>query len=282
GEVADLDRLQSAFRGAQVVVHLAGRAHVRRDGAPDPLAAYRAANVELTRRSLQAARDAGAFLFLLASSAKAIGERSVAPWSEQTPPKPQDSYGLSKLEAERAVAEEGRQLGMGTIALRFPLIYGPGMRANMLRLFDALARGVPLPLGAIHNQRSLLYVGNACAAIEAAIRSGPGQSGLYHVSDGQDLSTPELVRSVAAALGRRARLFPVPVSLFQLAGRIGDALSRWWDVPMTTAAVERLTGSLQLDISLIRSRLGYTPPFSVAQGLEATAAWYWRRNQEVA
>jgi UDP-glucose 4-epimerase len=266
--------LRAAFAGATSVVHLAGRAHVIREHAEAPLGAYRAANVELTRAALQAAVDAGCSTFVLASSVKAIGERNDSPWNEDSPAAPADPYGVSKLEAEALVIAEGARLGIRTVVLRFPLIYGPGMRANMLRLFRAVDRGIPLPFGAIANGRSLLFVGNAAAAVGLALDRADAGSGLYFVSDGQDLSTPELAREVAVALGRPARLVPVPPLLFNLAGRLGDGIASLVPWPLTSGAVRRLQDSLTVDITRIRARLGYEPPFSVLQGLALTASWY--------
>jgi UDP-glucose 4-epimerase len=269
--VADL---RGAFAGAHAVVHLAARAHLMQDPAGDPLTAYREANVALTRTALQAAALAGCRRFIFASSVKAMGERTTAPWNEDTPPHPTDPYGISKLEAEQVVREEGTRLGIQTLSIRLPAIYGPGMRANMLRLFAAVARGVPLPLGAIANRRSLLFVGNAAAVLEATVAADQTPSPCYLVSDGEDVSTPELVRAIAHAVGRRARLIGVPLPLFRLAGRIGDRLPPWLPWPMTSTRVQRLMDSLQVDSSRIRRELGFLPPYSLEDGMRETAAWY--------
>ncbi|HXG45168.1 MAG TPA: NAD-dependent epimerase/dehydratase family protein [Gemmatimonadales bacterium] len=271
---SDLGSLRRALAGVEVLVHLAGRAHVLRDRAVDAAGVYHSTNAELTRQVLEAAAAAGVRGFVFASSVKAVGERSGSPWSESVAPHPAGPYGRSKLEAERIVAARGAQLGLRTVILRFPLIYGPGMRANMLRLFRAIDRGVPLPLGRVRNQRSLLYVGNAAAAIEAALRHPEAGSDIYFVSDGRDLSTPELIRAIGAALGRPARLLAVPAGWLRLGGRAGDQLARFLPWPYTSATVERLLGSLQVDITRIRERLGYSPPFTLEDGLRATAEWY--------
>lgn len=266
--------LRAAFAGATAVVHLAARAHRMQDPVDDPLPAYREANVELTRSALQAAAGAGCSDFVFASSVKAVGECTTLPWTEATPPRPTDPYGASKLEAEQVVAAEGARLGLRTVILRFPAMYGPGMRANMLRLFDAVARGVPLPLGAIRNRRSLLFVGNAAAALEAAMTANGTPSPCYFVSDGTDVSTPELVRAIARAVGRRSRLIPVPPALFRLAGRIGDGVAPWLPWPVTSIRVERLMGSLQIDSSRVRRELEFVPPYSLEEGMRETAVWY--------
>ncbi len=279
---ANTEALRSAFGGAHAVLHLAGRAHVLRDAVGDPLAAYRTANVEAARRALEAAAAAGATCFILASSVKAMGERTDAPWTEQSEARPLDPYGVSKLEAEAVVAEEGKRFGLRTVSFRLPLIYGPGMKANMLRLFGAVDRGLPLPFGAIENRRSLLFVGNAAAAFEAALRAGGAGSGLYLLSDGTDLSTGALVRGIAEALGRPARLLPIPQHLFTLAGWLGDGIASLVAWPLTSATVQRLTDSLQVDCGLARRELGFDPPYSVEAGLRETAAWYRSRGTDTA
>jgi UDP-glucose 4-epimerase len=240
---------------------------------PEPLAAFRAANVENTRRALEGAAAAGCRAFVFASSVKAVGERSLAPWTEDTPPHPVDPYGVSKLEAEQLVAREGARLGIRTVSLRFPAIYGPGMRANMLRLFRAVARGVPLPFGRIANRRSLLFVGNAAAVLEVVMTRPAAGNGCYFVSDEHDVSTPDLIRAIAKAVGRKPRLMPVPPSLFRLAGRIGDRVPHVIPFPLTSNRVQRLMDSLQVDTRRIRRDLGFTPPYSMESGMRETAAW---------
>ena len=273
---ASVSELAEAFGGAALCAPgWTGPRHGGREG--DPLAVYRAANVEATRRALEGAAVAGCHAFVFASSVKAVGERTTAPWTEDTSPAPTDPYGVSKLEAERVVADEGARLGLGTVSIRFPAIYGPGMRANMLRLFGAIARGIPLPLGAIDNRRSLLFVGNAAAVLETVMTRADTGTGCYFVSDEQDVSTPELVRAIARAVGRQPRLIPVPPELFRLAGRIGDTLPRWLPWPVTSARVQRLMDSLQVDPTRVRIELGFRPPYSMDEGMRETAAWYASR-----
>jgi len=269
--VADL---RSAFGGADAVVHLAARAHVLHEMSADAEAIYHTANVELTRLALHAAADTGCTRFVYSSSVKAVGEWSDRPWTEATPPRPADVYGRSKLEAERVATEESRRLGLRTMILRFPAIYGPEMRANMRRLFRTVDRGIPLPFAAVANRRSLLYVGNACAAIERSLITGLEGPEVFFVSDGHDVSTADLIRAVAGALGRPARLFSVPSAAIRLAGRLGDRLAWMRRPPLTSSTVERLLGSLQVDISRIRALLGYTPPFTFEEGIRLTAEWF--------
>jgi nucleoside-diphosphate-sugar epimerase len=271
---ASVQEWTAACEGCDTILHLAARAHVMENGAGDPLAQYRAANVEVTRRALEGAAAGGCRAFIFASSVKAMGERTTVPWTEDTPPAPVDPYGLSKLEAEAVVAEGGKRLGLRTVSLRFPALYGPGMRANMLRLFRAVARGTPLPLGSVNNRRSFLFAGNAAAALEALMLHAGNLRPHYLVSDGGEVSTPELIRAIARALGRPPRLIPVPPTLFRLAGRVGDRLPAWFPWPMNSARVQRLMDSLQVDSARIRNELGFTPPYSMAEGMRETARWF--------
>jgi len=278
GEGADDQTWRQALSGTHAVVHLAGRAHVMREADADPATAYHAANVALTRQVLTAAADSGCRLFVFASSVKAIGESSKSPLTEEAVPQPEDDYGRTKLGAEQLVRTLGPRLGMRTVVLRLPLVYGPGMRANMLRLFSLVDRGVPLPFAGVRNRRSLLFVGNATAAIECCLRSQGSGSETYHLSDGDDLSTPDLVRAIAAALGRPAHLFPIPTRLLVVAARVTTLLPVWTGLPGIGGALQRLVTSLQVDSTRIRTTLGFAPPYSVEAGLAETAAWYRARS----
>jgi nucleoside-diphosphate-sugar epimerase len=273
----DREGLSRALAGADAVVHLAARVHVMRDAAAEPLAEFRRVNVEGTRAVLEEAIRAGARRFVFASSVKALGEGGDAVLTDDTPPAPADPYGVSKLEAERVVRELADAARVHAPILRFPLVYGPGVRANFLRLLQLIDRGVPLPFGLVRNRRSALYAGNAAAAVVAALESPAAARGTFLVSDGDDVSTPELVRRIARALGRPARLLPVPPALFAAGGRVGDLLARLVPFPLTSAAVHRLLGSLAVDSSRLARLTGFAPPFTVEQGLAATAAWYRTR-----
>jgi nucleoside-diphosphate-sugar epimerase len=268
----DISAIQSAVQGASAVVHLAARVHVMREHANDPLAAFRAVNTAGTRTLANAAADAGVRTFLFASSVKAVGEGNAQPWTEDVTPAPRNPYGVSKLEAERALMEITRDTGMSTISVRMPLVYGPGVRANFMQLFRWVDGGIPLPLKGVQNRRSMIYVENVAAAFVALVERTAGAE-VFFASDGTDLSTTELIQRIAAALNRRARLFHTPVTGLRLAGRIGDSLARLFPFPVTTAALDRLFGSLSVDSSRLRQITGPLP-FSVEQGLAATAQWY--------
>ena len=208
-DLHDRQGVRKALRGVDTVIHLAARVHISHEVASDPLAEFRRVNVDGTRLLLEDAIAAGITRFLLISSIKAMGESNDEPWTEATPPQPADPYGISKLEAEMVVREMAQQAGIHAPILRLPLVYGAGMRANMLRLFRAVDRRLPLPFGAVRNRRSLIYCGNVVAAIHAALVCEKAADQLFLVSDGRDLSTPELIRAIAKELGRPAILLPV-------------------------------------------------------------------------
>lgn len=279
-DLGDAAAAARAVAGVEAVVHLAARVHVMRDTAADPLAEFRRVNVEGTRVLLDAAIAAGVRSFVLASSAKAMGEWTDAPWTEETEPRPADPYGVSKLEAERLVLERAAGTGTAATVLRLPLIYGPGVRANVLRLFDLVWRGMPLPFRGIDNRRTLLFSGNAAAAVEAVLGSPAAAGETFFVSDGRSVSTPMLVRMIAAALGKPARLVPLPLGLLRVSAKLGDVLARAIPFPLTSAAVARLTGSLEVDSSRLTRLTGFRPPYTMEQGLAETAAWY-RSTREV-
>jgi nucleoside-diphosphate-sugar epimerase len=274
----DREGMRRALAGVDAVVHLAARVHVMRDAAADPLAEFRRVNVDGTRALLEEAIQAGARRFLYASSVKALGEGGDAVLTDDTPPAPADPYGISKVEAETVVRELADAAGVHAPILRFPLVYGPGVRANFLKLLQLVDRGIPLPFGLVRNRRSMVYVENAAAAVVAALESPAAARESFLVSDGEDLSTPELVRRIARALGRPARLIPIPPALFAAGGRVGDLLARALPFPLTSAAVHRLLGSLAVDSSRLARLTGFAPPFTVDQGLAATAAWYRGRT----
>lgn len=273
-DLADRTSIREAMRGVDVVVHLAARVHVMDEHAADPEAEFRRVNVGGTQLLLEEAGEQGIGLFVLTSSVKAVGERSAVPWTEATVPAPVDPYGRSKLEAEKAVEEASGRVGFPSAILRLPLVYGTGVRANFLKLFRAVDRGLPLPFGAITNARSVVYSGNVAAAISGLCAQRPSGSELFMVSDGLPVSTPELVRKIATALGRPSRLVPVPAAMFELAGRIGDAVDRVVSSPWTSAHVQRLLGSLAIDSSKLVDWVDGWPPFSTDEGLQRTARWF--------
>ena len=266
GDIGAHTDWSAALEGVNQVVHLAARVHIERDSSRAPLAEYRGVNVEGTRRLARMAAERGVRRFVFLSSAKVNGEVTRTPCKEADPPRPEGAYAVSKWEAEQALMQLGPETGIEWVILRPPLVYGPGVRANFLKLMRAVAAGIPLPLASIDNRRSLLYLGNLVDAIRTCLEHPDACDRTFLVSDGDDLSTPGLIRRLAQALGGPSRLLPMPVALLSLAGAMTGK----------SAAVERLVGSLQLDSTAIRETLGWTPPFSVDQGLQETARWFRR------
>lgn len=261
GEIGPATDWSGALDGVDVVVHCAARAHVLLQPGEDDLGICRRINVEGTRGLALAAARAGVRRLVHVSSIKALGERSRpgAPLRADSPPHPEDAYGLSKWEAEQALAAIAASTGLQTVVVRPPLVYGPGVRANFRRLIQAVARGVPLPLGSVDNRRSMVALDNLTDLLAICV-DHPGASGQsFLVSDGEDLSTPELIRRLATALGRPARLLPCPPAWLRLAGRLSGR----------PAMVERLIGDLQVDIGHTTKALHWTPRVPVQQGLQS-------------
>lgn len=262
GDLRNVPALAAALANCDAVVHLAARVHVMHDTADDPLAIFRATNTDATLNLARQAAQAGVKRFVFVSSIKVNGEGRDAAYRETDALAPEDAYAISKWEAEQGLQRIAQETGLEIVILRPPLVYGPGVRANFRRLIDAVAGGWPLPLGAIRNRRSLLYLGNFVDAIRVCVEHPAAAGQTFLLDDGQPVSTPELVRAVARAMGRPARLLAVPVGMLEFTGALLGKRT----------AVARLTGSLWVDSSFIRTRLGWTPPYSMAAGLAATVA----------
>jgi nucleoside-diphosphate-sugar epimerase len=259
----------AALEGVDAVVHLAARVHVLRERARDPLAAFRQTNVEgtlqLARAAARAAARAGVGRLVFLSSVKALGERSPdGPLTDASPAGPEDPYGISKCEAEAGLRQIADRLQLEVTILRPPLVYGPGVKGNFHALLKLVDRRVPLPFKAVTNRRSLLFLGNLVDAIVLCLEAPTAANRTYLLRDGEDLSIPELLRRLAGALDRPAPLFAVPERALRL---VAAGLGRGADAG-------RLLDCLTVDDSRIRGELGWNPPFSVAQGLAATAEWF--------
>jgi nucleoside-diphosphate-sugar epimerase len=253
-----------ALAGVEVVVHLAARVHVMNDKADDPLVEFRRVNVDGTLNLARQAAAAGVRRFVFISSIKVNGEATSPqrPFSADDPAAPLDPYGISKMEAENGLHEIAGKSGMEVVIIRPPLVYGPGVKANFSALTRAVQRGWPLPLGRVNNRRSLVALDNLVDFIMTCSSHPLAANQVFLVSDGHDLSVAELVRGLARAAGVPARLLPVPV----WALRAGALLTG------KEAAIERLCGNLQVDISKARSLLGWVPPVSVDEGLRRAVA----------
>ncbi|MEO7361474.1 MAG: SDR family oxidoreductase, partial [Gemmatimonadaceae bacterium] len=248
----------AALIGMHSVVHLAARVHVMNETAHDPLEEFRRVNVEGTLALARQAAAAGVRRFVFLSSIKVNGETGT--FSERDAPNPRDAYGVSKLEAERGLQAVGAATGMQIVVIRPPLVYGHGVRANFRALIRLVERGVPLPLGAVRNQRSFVAVQNLASCIRTCVTHPDAADQTFLVSDGHDLSTTELLQRMARALGKPSRLIPVPPAILEFcAALIGRQ-----------AVAQRLLGSLQLDITKARELLGWTPAMSVDEALRAT------------
>ncbi len=253
------------LEGVDCVVHLAARVHVLDETSKEPYAAFRRTNVTGTARLASACVEAGVGRFIYLSSVGVHGAKSfVQPLSESSPLSPHNDYSRSKLEAEQALAEIGRGAPLEIVILRPPLVYGPGAPGNFARLMRLVERGVPLPFGAVDNRRSLLYLGNLVDAIALCLAHPAAANQTYLVSDGEDVSTPELIRLLAARMGRQGRLLRVPTALMELGGKLVGR----------GAEVQRLLGSLVVDSGKIRRELGWRPPFTLDEGLAETVRWY--------
>ncbi|MEO8342476.1 MAG: SDR family oxidoreductase [Gallionella sp.] len=255
-----------ALRGVDTVIHLAARVHVMKDKAADPLTEFFKVNLYGTSNLAQQAASAGVKRFVYVSSIKVNGEQTTEerPFVESDVPDPQDPYAISKLQAEQDLQRIAQETGLEVVIVRPPLVYGSGVKGNFIRLLTAIDKGIPLPLAGAHNLRSLVYVGNlvdaliACATHPAAI----GQT--YLVSDGEDVSTAMLVEKIAHAFGHNNRSFYFPPDILRA---VSAVLGR-------AEQVDRLFGSLRVSDAKIRSELGWVPPYTLEQGLRATADWY--------
>lgn len=256
----------AALSSIDVVVHLAARVHVMHEGSEDPLAEFRRVNVRGTEHLARSAVASGVKRLVYVSSIKVNGEatRGGQKYAEADAVAPQDPYGISKWEAEQVLHRVARETGLKIVIVRPPLVYGPGVKGNFAQMLGVLGKGVPLPLASVTNLRSLVYVGNLVDALIACATNPAAAGQTYLVSDGEDISTPDLLRVLATGMGVHPRLFPFsPMFLKKLAHILGRA-----------GQADRLLGSLRVDSGKIRRELNWVPPYSLQQGLRATAEWY--------
>jgi UDP-glucose 4-epimerase len=263
GELEPATNWSVALEGVSLIVHCAARVHIMQESATDPLEEFRRINVQSTLNLARQAVAARVLRFVFVSSIKVNGEATQLGrlFTADDTPAPLDAYGVSKMETEQGLREITRQTGMEVVIIRPPLVYGPGVKANFATMMRWLNRGVPLPLGAIHNQRSLVALDNLVDLIVTCFTHPAAANQTFLVSDGEDVSTTDLLRRLGQALGCPARLIPVPVSWLKL---LSAAVGKQ-DV------AQRLCGSLQVDISKTRRLLGWTPPLSLDEGLKKAA-----------
>jgi nucleoside-diphosphate-sugar epimerase len=265
GSISGETDWSEALQDVDAVVHLAARVHVLNENAPGSEAEFEKVNVDGTTNLARQAAKAGVSRFVFISSIGVHGQSSgEVPFSADDLLEPHNQYSQSKYRAELALKKVCAETGMEAVVVRPPLVYGPGDGANFLRLMKWVDSGIPLPLGALKNLRSPVFVGNLCDLIFRCLKNPAAAEQVFLVSDDRDVSTPDLLRMVASNMGKPARLFPVPKSILRLAGWV---LGRSGDIT-------RLCGSLQLDISHTKETLGWTPPFTLEAGIEKTVQAY--------
>ncbi|MCX7258588.1 MAG: SDR family oxidoreductase [Polaromonas sp.] len=263
GELEPSADCSTALADISLLVHCAARVHVMADTAANPLAEFRRVNVEGTLNLARQAAAAGVRRFVFISSVKVNGETTQPghPFTAGDAPAPLDPYGISKREAEQGLRQIAAETGMEVVIIRPPLVYGPGVKANFAAMMRWLQRGVPLPLGAIDNRRSLVALDNLVDLIITCISHPAAANQTFLASDGEDVSTSELLRRMGRAMGRPARLLPVPAGLLKLAATLVGKPDM----------AQRLCGSLQVDIEKTRQLLGWSPPLTLDQGLKKAA-----------
>lgn len=268
--LSELGPLNERLNSIETIVHCAARAHIMKDEMADPLAEYRKVNVEGTLNLAHQAAVAGVRRFVFISSIKVNGEQTPLgrPYSAEDVAAPEDPYGVSKREAEQALQQLAEDTGMELVIIRPPLVYGPGVKGNFASMIRLVEKGVPMPLGAVHNKRSLVGLDNLVDLIIMCIDHPAAANQVFLAGDGHDLSTTELLRGVAEAVGRPIRLIPVPEGLLMFAASV---LGK-------KAMAQRLLGSLQVDISKARNVLGWQPPVSVDEGLARAVADRWEQS----
>lgn len=267
-EIGEIDQgtdWGSALEQVSTVIHLAARVHVFQDTAEDPLTAFRNVNVEGTKQLARFAVEKGVKRLVYVSSIGVNGSYTDgSPFTEAYPAAPYSFYTISKHEAEQSLRDIAAQTGLEVVILRPPIVYGPRNPGNFLRLLKLVQNGLPLPVASIKNRRSMIYLGNLLDALIVSAQHHDAGGETYLVGDGGFVTTPQLIRDIARLMNKPARLWPFPPALLRLAGRVtGRSLE-----------VERLIGSLEIDSSKIRCELGWTPPYSMEQGLAETVHWF--------
>ncbi len=262
-DLDDVIDLTEPLKDVDVVIHLAARVHMMTDKHIDPLAEYRRVNVESTMNLARQAASLGVKRFIFVSSIKVNGEltRKDMLFKADDNPNPQDPYGVSKLEAEAGLMRLAKETGMEVVIVRPPLVYGPGVKANFLSMIRVLDRGIPLPFGRVNNKRSLVFVDNLVDLLVRVIDHPKAAGQVFLVSDDHDVSTTALLKSISSALGKKAKLIPVPLFI----------LKAIFYLITKTGLSQRLLGSLGLDISKTKELLNWNAPVSFEEGISRTA-----------
>lgn len=262
GEIDGDTDWAEALKHVDAVIHLAARVHVMNEHSINPLAEFRKVNVGGTRRLADSAAKAGIKRFIYVSSVKVNGEQTRLPFTELDEPNPQDAYGISKWEAEQVLNKISVETGMDIVIIRPPLVYGAGVKGNFAQMMNILKKGIPLPFASVKNLRSLIYVENLVDALILCATHSKAVGQTYLVSDGQDVSIPDLLRKLSDAMGKPAKLLPCSPIFMRLAGRLFGMSDQ----------VDKLVGSLQVDSRKIRRELGWKPRFTLDEGLNITVS----------
>ncbi len=249
---------------SETVIHLIAKTHTFDAGDPKALKSYRHINVDITKVLLEACKVMGIKKFLYLSSIKAVGEETTLdePFTEESPCRPVDCYGISKREAEELVLEYSNVID--TVILRPPLIYGPGVKGNFLRLLKLVDKRYPLPFGSLNNARSMLYVGNLVQAIVTCLGSDKATGQIFHIADNETPSTKELVLEIGRALEKRTCLIPVPISVLRMASSLTGR----------DREISKLTNSLVLSTEKITKTIGWETGYSFRSGVDRTCQWF--------
>ncbi len=277
GDVNESTDWTKALQNVDCVIHLSGRAHIMNEHASDSASAYHRINVLGTQRLAEQAAQGGVKRFIFVSSVKVNGEQTLSQssaqdscFTEESRPDPKDYYSVSKLEAEKKLIAVCRNSGMEEIVLRLPLVYGPGVKANFLQLIRLVDKGIPLPFGSVRNKRSFIYIGNLCDIIGLCLVHPAAAQQLFLVSDGTDLSTPQLISIIAEALKKKAFLLPCSVSILRMIGLLTGQ----------SAAIRRLTDSLCVSATKLSTLLGWKPSFSIEESITETIRFYQEKKHE--
>ena len=264
GDISPTTHWDGALRDIDAVVHLAARVHIVKENSTEHLSDFRKVNVGGTVNLALHAADSGVKRFIYLSSIKVNGEGSQTAYTENDTPVPKDAYAMSKWEAEQALHHVAEKTGLPITIIRPPIVYGPGVKANFLSLMKLVKLGLPLPLKGLKNARSMIYIGNLIDAVIRCIdrREAVGQT--YLVSDGEDISSPELVRRIAASFKMKPRLIPCPAKLLRFIGKTAGRSEQ----------IEKILGSLTVNMEKIRHELAWRPPYTIDYGLLETAKWF--------
>ncbi len=270
GDIGPSTDWSAVLKDIDVIIHLAARVHVMKESLKDPLAEYRRVNVEGTRHLALMAARSGVKRFVYVSTVKVNGESTgEKPFSENDIPSPQDAYSISKWEAEEALRDISSRTGLEIVTIRPPLVYGPGVKGNMLSLMRYIDRGYPLPFGGIHNKRSFISLDNLADVLLASATKAECAGQVFLVSDGEDLSISELIKRIAGVMNRKTHLINIPEKVFSVIS------SR---VPALRPMIARLTGSLVIDSTRFRRVAGWRPPQTVNAGMMAMVSEYLLRK----